>query len=284
MIRFENVSFGFGNGAEEGPIFDGLSLRIGKGEYLAVVGPNGSGKTTLAMLVKGILSPSSGRIFYGGEDVTERGINGKVGYLFSNPENQIVSSVVEEDVAFGPENRGLGTDDIRSAVNRGLEVAGVTHLRRGLTHLLSGGELQKVLISGIVSMDIDCIAFDEASSMLDPAGRREVVELLRKMNADEGITIIHITHSMEELLAADRVVALKEGAVVFEGASGELFEDGELLESVGLKPDGVSTLIQALKGGGVISGCNIRGVESLADAVCAFGKRGKKKAGICKPA
>lgn len=275
MIIFEDVSFDFGGGSEtKEPFFSNLNLHIQSGEYLAVIGPNGSGKTTLVMIAKGLLIPLRGKILYKGENLIAGGINHRIGYIFSNPENQIVSSIVEEDVAFGPENQGRESSDIAAAVRKALDLGKIRHIASGLTHLLSGGEQQKVIIAGILAMNVECIVFDEAASMLDPAGKREILELLQKLNKTEGITIIHITHDVGDILAVDRVLAMRFGKIIFDGALDVLIHDDALLKLLGIKAAGKMDLVGKLLKNGIICRDDLGGLDSIAEAIC----RGKTKA------
>ncbi|MBE9503362.1 MAG: ATP-binding cassette domain-containing protein [Proteobacteria bacterium] len=268
MIKFEEISFTFSDSDESNQLlFDKLNLHIQYGEYLAIIGPNGSGKTTLAMIVKGLYRPVGGKIYYSGEDVTAKGINHKVGYIFSNPENQIVSSVVEEDIAFGPENQGRKSSDIREAVSRALELGKIKHLKSNLTHLLSGGEQQKVIIAGILAMNVECIIFDEAASMLDPVGKREVLALLHRLNKSEGITIIHITHNVEDILSADRVIVMDSGKIIFGGSPHLLLHKEDLMDSLKIKSQGKLGLIRKLLQNGIISRDDLGCIDSMVKSI-----------------
>ena len=271
MIRLKDVSFGYEEETEKGGfLLSNLDLHIKKAEYVALTGENGSGKTTLAMLIKGLLSPLSGKVFFDGEDMTASGINQRVGFLLSSPEEQIVSSIVDEDVAFGPENQGMDSVEIGNAVRRSLKRSGISHLRRDLTHLLSGGEQQKVTIAGILAMDVSCIIFDEAASMLDPVSRKEIFKLLKELNRGQGITIIHITHCPEEILSADRVVVLKKGRVCFDDAPEAMLRDDALLNLLGLNKAGTTQFIRGLQNEGIISGRDMKDMDSLVEAICSY--------------
>ena len=270
MIKFEELSFAFTDSDSDknkGTFFNKLNLHITCGEYLALIGHNGSGKTTLAMIAKGLYSPLGGKIYYRGEDVTAKGINHKIGYIFSNPESQIVSSVVEEDVAFGPENQGRETSDIEDAVCRALDLGKIKHLKNNLTHLLSGGEQQKVIIAGILAMNVECIIFDEAASMLDPVGKREVLALLHKLNKSEGITIIHITHNVGDILSADRVIVMESGKIIFGGAPHLLLCDEALMNSLKVKLQGRLDLVRKLLQNGIISRDDLGCIDSMVESI-----------------
>ncbi|MBE9536134.1 MAG: ATP-binding cassette domain-containing protein [Proteobacteria bacterium] len=242
MIRLEKIKYDYKNKR----IFRGLDLSIRKGSYVSITGPNGSGKTTLAMLVKGFLSPTSGKVFYEDKDVTGEGLNDRIAYIFSNPENQIVSSLVSEDIAFGPENQGESGCELVAAVSRAVSESNMASLTDALTHQLSGGQQQRVAIAGILAMKVDCIIFDEAVSMVDPAGKREILDTLDRLSRKEGITIIHITHSLEDILKSERVVALQEGSIVFDGPPSGILENLKVTSALGWQRKGPAGFIKCL--------------------------------------
>jgi len=226
MIRLEKVSFSYRSKNDDvKAVFRDLDLEVAEGSYVTLMGHNASGKTTLGRLIKGLISPSSGKIYYRDSDLTGRGLNGKIGYIFSNAENQIVSSIIEEDVAFGPENQGGASRFIEAAVHGAMKTVDIFSLKDGLTHQLSGGEQQKVLISGILAMKVECIIFDEAMAMLGPAERRAILGLLGRLNSEHGISIINITHSLDEALGSGRVIILSDGKIAFDGSPAELLCD-----------------------------------------------------------
>lgn len=268
MIRFENVSFNY-NERSHGKVFEfkNFNLNISSGEYISLIGSNGSGKTTLALMAKGLLLPFSGKVFYEDKSTTDTGSIHTIGYIFSNPENQMISSLVEEDVAFGPENQWKSTQRIRTSVLKALYLGGIFHLQNGLTHLLSGGEQQKVVIAGILSMDVKCIIFDEAASMLDPTGKRELMQLLHKLNKEEQITIIHITHQFEDTFFSKRVIALDMGEIIFDGSPHTLIAKDEIIERLGMNRDGGVILLQKLLQNRLISEHNFDDVNRIADAI-----------------
>jgi len=271
MIRLEKASFSYDRCKEKAAL-QGVDLSIAAGEHISLTGANGAGKTTLAMMIKGLLEPTAGRILFNGRDMTSAGINHRIGFLFTNPENQIVASVVEEDIAFGPENQGRNTSDIEAAISGALKVSGIPHLRRGLTHLLSGGEQQRVCIAGIVAMDVECVVFDEAASMLDPAARRDIFSLLRRLNREEGITVIQITHSFEEIMSSERVIVLNDGRIEFDGSSEVLLYEESILDALGLDLNGVTTLMRGLHQAGVATGSDLKDIRKIAGAVCSYRK------------
>ena len=217
---------------------DGISLDIEKGSFVAVVGMNGSGKSTLAKCFNGLLVPSAGRVIVGGFDTAEEAhiwdVRCRVGMVFQNPDNQIVSSIVEDDVAFGPENLGIEPKEIRRRVDDALKRVGMYELRDKGAHMLSGGQKQRIAIAGAIAMRPECIVFDEPTAMLDPKGRASVMSIIRDLNA-EGITCILITHFMSEAAQADRVIVLKNGKVLCDRTPEELFSDKEMIERAGLE-------------------------------------------------
>ncbi|MDH3976395.1 MAG: ATP-binding cassette domain-containing protein [Deltaproteobacteria bacterium] len=227
IIRLKEITFSYSDFADKSKIlFSNLNLTLKEGEYTAIGGANGSGKTTLAALLKGILKPLSGEIIFRGANVTKNGINPEIGYIYSNPENQIVSPVVEDDIAFGLENMGVYGREIEDALFGALEKVNALNLQKELTHLLSGGEQQKINIAGILALNCKCIIFDEASSMLDPMSRRTLLKILKELNKEYGITIVQITHNLFELMSSDRVIYMEGGAIVFDGKWPLLFEKG----------------------------------------------------------
>ncbi len=227
-----------------------MSLSIREGEFLAVLGRNGSGKSTLAKLMNALFLPTSGTVIVNGFDTTNEellwDIRSSIGMVFQNPDNQIVGTVVEEDVAFGPENLGVPPQEIRIRVDKALETIGMTEYKDHAPHRLSGGQKQRVAIAGILAMKPSCIVLDEATAMLDPIGRKEVMRILRKLNTEEGITIIHITHHMDEAGKADRVLIIDEGRHVMIGSPRQVFSDVERIKNLGLDVPQVTELMYEL--------------------------------------
>ncbi len=217
---------------------DGISLDIEKGSFVAVVGMNGSGKSTLAKCFNGLLAPTEGRVIVGGFDTAEDehiwDVRSRVGMVFQNPDNQIVSSIVEDDVAFGPENLGVEPKEIRRRVDDALKRVGMYELKDKGAHMLSGGQKQRIAIAGAIAMRPECIVFDEPTAMLDPKGRASVMSIIKELNA-EGITCILITHFMSEAEQADRIIVLKKGKVLCDRTPAELFSDREMIERAGLE-------------------------------------------------
>ena len=279
IIRTEGLGFVYDDDdsvkREAIPALDGVSISIARGEYVAVLGHNGSGKSTFAKLLNLILTPTVGKIYIDGRDVTEENfteddvfeIRKKVGMVFQNPDNQLVATVVEEDVAFGPENLGLPREEIRRRVTEALCLVDMQEYTHHAPHKLSGGQKQRVAIAGIIAMKPDVIIFDESTAMLDPMGRREVVGIMERLNREEGITVINITHYMEEAARADRVIVINDGKVALDGTAREVFARTEELHSMGLEsPQGVE-LIAELRAAGIAIDSDVLTAEECEEAV-----------------
>ncbi len=257
IIEVNNVSYVYKANSEERTDITALrniNLAIGKGEFLAVLGRNGSGKSTLAKLFNALILPAVGTVIVNGFDTTNAEllweIRSSTGMVFQNPDNQIVGTVVEEDVAFGPENLGVPPEEIRRRVDEALDVIGLSEYKKHAPHLLSGGQKQRVAIAGILAMSPKCIILDEATAMLDPIGRKEVMRILRKLNVEEGITIVHITHHMDEAGKADRVLVIDAGRCVLLGTPKEVFGDVKKMKSLGLDVPQVTELMYELNKAG----------------------------------
>ena len=240
MIRVEHLAYTY-PGVDDTPgvaVFEDLNLTVTQGSFVAVLGGNGCGKSTLAKHFNAILLPCGGKVWVGGMDTGDDGkiiaIRRAVGMVFQNPDNQIVANVVEEDVAFGPENLGVASPAIRQRVDNALKQVGMYDYRLHAPHLLSGGQKQRIAIAGIIAMEPKCIVLDEPTAMLDPRGRREVMETIIRLNREKGITVILITHHMDEAAQCDRVVVMSKGNIVADGAPAEVFSQVELLHSIGL--------------------------------------------------
>ena len=259
FIRLDGVTFSYEDEAESIPALKNLSLSIGRGEYVAVLGHNGSGKSTFAKLLNMILEPTEGTIYIDGEDIGREDfteddlyrIRRKVGMVFQNPDNQLVATQVEEDVAFGPENLGLPREELQRRVDDALARVGMSEFKDRSPHHLSGGQKQRVAIAGVIAMEPACIVLDEATAMLDPQGRKEVMRTVEELHRDRGITVIHITHYMEEAIRADRVVVINDGELFLDGAPDEVFSHVEELRSVGLEAPQPLELIWELRRAGV---------------------------------
>lgn len=231
-----------------------VSLAIGQGEFLAILGRNGSGKSTLAKLFNALLLPDAGTVIVNGIDTMNEerlwDVRSSTGMVFQNPDNQIVGTIVEEDVAFGPENLGVPPQEIRIRVDEALETIGLSEYKKHAPHLLSGGQKQRVAIAGILAMKPKCIVLDEATAMLDPIGRKEVMRILRKLNREEDITIVHITHHMDEASKADRILVIDSGKGILLGTPREVFKDVEKIKSLGLDVPQVTELMYELNKAG----------------------------------
>lgn len=240
LIEFQNVSFSYGTdeGEEKVDVIENLNLNIEKGSFTAVLGHNGSGKSTLAKLTNGILFPQQGKVIVDGAktkpDDSIFDIRKKVGMVFQNPDNQIVASIVEEDVAFGVENLGVPPQECRRRVDEAMKTVGIYEQRLKAPHKLSGGQKQRVAVAGIIAMKPECIVLDEPTAMLDPSGRAEVLETIKKLNKEEGITVVLITHYMDEAVQADRVVVMDSGRIVMDDTPRNVFAQVETVKSYGL--------------------------------------------------
>ncbi len=260
LIRCEHLSFYYeeNNTRDAIPALHDINLSVARGEYVAVLGHNGSGKSTLAKLLNLILTPSSGKLLIAGRDVTSDDfteddlfeVRRRVGMVFQNPDNQLVATVVEEDVAFGPENLGLPREELKKRVSEALSIVGMTAYASHATHKLSGGQKQRVAIAGIIAMLSDCIILDEATAMLDPLGRQEVMATIERLNRERGITIIHITHYMEEAARAGRVVVISDGEIRMDAPPEEVFTHVEELRSIGLEVPQGTELLHELRAAG----------------------------------
>ena len=249
----------------------GVDVTIERGSFVVILGHNGSGKSTLAKTFNAVLLPSGGKVYVEGMDTMDESllleIRRRVGMVFQNPDNQIVANVVEEDVAFAPENLGVPSDEIRKRVDDALEAVGMTQFVKHAPHLLSGGQKQRIAIAGVLAMKPECIVLDEATAMLDPIGRREVLAAVEKLNREQGITVDLITHHMNEAEHADRVIVMNDGLVVMDGKPREVFTRKKELEDIGLAvPDTVSLLF-SLREAGMDVPVDAITVEECADAI-----------------
>ena len=275
MIEVRDLTFAYPAQEEEqqqGTVaLRNVDLTIEKGSFVAVLGHNGSGKSTLAKHMNAVLLPSGGRVFVAGMDTLDEqqiiAIRRAVGMVFQNPDNQIVANVVEEDVAFGPENLGVPSADIRRRVDEALAAVGMDAFTRHAPHLLSGGQKQRIAIAGIIAMAPQCIVLDEATAMLDPAGRREVLATIETLHRDMSITVVLITHHMDEAILADRVVVMNEGRVAMDGTPTEVFTRVEELEKMGLTVPDTVQLLHRLRAAGYEVPLDALDVEACADAV-----------------
>lgn len=252
IIKFDNVSFAY-ELEDEGVVnaVNDFSLNVPEGQFLAVLGHNGCGKSTVAKLINGILVPNKGKVTVEGMDTSDEektvDIRRIVGMVFQNPDNQIVATIVEDDVAFGPENLGVEPSEIRKAVDNALKAVGMYEFRNREPHRLSGGQKQRVAIAGVLAMKTKCIVMDEPTAMLDPQGRKEVIDTVMKLNKDYGITVILITHYMDEAVKADRVVVMDNGNIALDGTPKEVFRNVEKIKSLGLDVPQASELAYRLR-------------------------------------
>ena len=275
-ISADRLSFAYPPAEEQpsAPVFEGISLQIEEGSFVAVLGHNGCGKSTLAKHCNAVLLPSGGSMTVYGMDTRQEAllyeIRRTVGMVFQNPDNQIVANVVEEDVAFAPENLGIPPREIRSRVDEALRVVGMEEYSQHAPHLLSGGQKQRIAIAGVIAMRPRCIVLDEPTAMLDPQGRRDVMDTIKRLNG-EGITIVLITHHMSEAAEAQRVIVMEEGKVVADGTPGEVFSQVELLRGVGLGVPDTTALLYALNQEGFDLPLDAISLEDCAQAILAHG-------------
>ncbi len=274
IIEFQDVSFRYEADDAEHPLplcVEHVNLKIKKGDFVAVLGHNGSGKSTLAKLSNSILIPESGRVLVNGLDTADESlsydIRRTVGVVFQNPDNQIVASIVEEDVAFGPENLGVPSDELRRRVDDALKAVGMYEYRNHEPHKLSGGQKQRVAIAGMIAMLPECIVLDEPTAMLDPKGRKEVMDTVRRLNRERGITVVFITHFMEEAAAADRVVVMDDAKIVLDGTPKDVFLKAELLKSIGLDIPKAAALAAELRANGIPMREDVLSADTFADNI-----------------
>ena len=272
-IKVEHLAYSY-PGVDDTPgvaVFEDLDLSVEAGTFVAILGGNGCGKSTLAKHFNSILLPCGGKVYVCGMDTSDEErliqIRRSVGMVFQNPDNQIVANVVEEDVAFGPENLGIASPEIRNRVDRALQQVGMYEYREHAPHLLSGGQKQRVAIAGVIAMEPKCIVLDEPTAMLDPKGRREVIDTVRKLNADKGITVVLITHHMDEAAKAHRVVVLHKGAIAADGTPKEVFSQVELLHSIGLAAPETVELCHELNKEGFDLSLNALSAEECAQLI-----------------
>lgn len=272
IVRVENLVFRYDDEIITKNAVDDVSLNIKEGEFVVIIGHNGSGKSTLAKHFNGIFYPTEGDVYIEGMNTKDDSliweIRQKAGMVFQNPDNQIVATIVEEDVAFGPENLGIEKSIIRKRVDEALALVNMTEFAKKQPHNLSGGQKQRVAIAGIIAMRPDCIIFDEPTAMLDPSGRKEVVDTILKLNKEEGKTIIHITHFMDEATNADRVIVMDEGKITMQGKPREIFARVEELNALGLDVPQMTELSYELGLEGFRLREDILTVEEMVDELC----------------
>ena len=274
MIKSEDLVFKYVNAEDktEKIAINHVSMEVKKGEFLVVLGHNGSGKSTMAKHMNALLLPSGGKMYVDDLDTSEMDniweVRRRAGMVFQNPDNQLVATIVEEDVAFGPENLGIAPDEIRSRVDDALKSVGMYEYRKHAPHLLSGGQKQRIAIAGILAMRPKCIVLDEPTAMLDPSGRNEVIKTIKEVNKKFGITIILITHYMDEAAQADRIIVMDKGEKVMEGVPREIFSQVEKIKSIGLDVPQVTELAYELQKEGVNISTEILNIDEMVNALC----------------
>ncbi|MCE7700003.1 MAG: energy-coupling factor transporter ATPase [Methanobacterium paludis] len=274
MIKAEDLVFNYKSEDEKAEIsaLKKVNLDIRKGEFVVIIGHNGSGKSTLAKQMNALLIPTKGKMFVKGMDTTDEkhlwDIRQSTGMVFQNPDNQIVATIVEEDVAFGPENLGVPSGEIRIRVDDALKTVDMTEYMKHGPHLLSGGQKQRVAIAGVLAMKPECIVLDEPTAMLDPSGRREVIDTIKKLNREENITIILITHYMEEAVDADRVIVMEDGKIITSGTPREVFSQVDELKGLGLDVPQVTELAYELKKEGIPIPRDILTIDEMVVQLC----------------
>ncbi|GAA0078259.1 energy-coupling factor transporter ATPase [Clostridium sp. CTA-5] len=276
MIKCTDVSFKYikneEGSTEEKYAVKNVNFKVNKGEFLVILGHNGSGKSTIAKHMNALLIPSSGTVIVDGLD-TNNGenlweIRSKAGMVFQNPDNQLVATIVEEDVAFGPENLGVESSEIRRRVDQSLDRVGMSEYKRHAPHLLSGGQKQRIAIAGILAIQPECIIFDEPTAMLDPSGRKDVLRTMKDINKNYGITIVLITHYMDEAAQADRIIVMDGGEVKMEGTPKEIFPQVEMMKQIGLDVPQVTELAYELRKEGIDIPKEILNVDEMVNAIC----------------
>ena len=275
IITIENLIFEYTRGDESQPVraIDNLNLEIERGSFTAIIGKNGSGKSTLAKNLNGLLLPTEGVIYVDGFDTRDDdniwNVRQTAGMVFQNPDNQLVSAIVEDDVAFGPENLGIEPAEIRRRVDKALEDVNMGQFKKKAPHLLSGGQKQRIAIAGVVAMKPKCIIFDEPTAMLDPKGRAEIMSIIDELHA-EGITVILITHFMDEAVRADRVIIMHEGHILLDGTPQEVFEQEELIRSVNLDVSLMVEMGAKLRKAGIDVPRDIITEEKMVEFICQY--------------
>ena len=275
IITIENLIFEYTRGDESQPVraIDNLNLEIERGSFTAIIGKNGSGKSTLAKNLNGLLLPTEGVIYVDGFDTRDDdsiwNVRQTAGMVFQNPDNQLVSAIVEDDVAFGPENLGIEPAEIRRRVDKALSDVNMGQFKKKAPHLLSGGQKQRIAIAGVVAMKPKCIIFDEPTAMLDPKGRSEIMSIIDELHA-EGITVILITHFMDEAVRADRVIIMHEGRILLDGAPQEVFEQEELIRSVNMDVPLMVEMGAKLRKAGIDVPKDIITEEKMVEFICQY--------------
>ncbi len=271
IIEVKNVTYEYSDDETNYTAVKGVSLGIERGSFTVILGHNGSGKSTLAKMLNGLFKPTSGDILVDGintkDEKTEIEVKRKVGMVFQNPDNQLISSIVEEDVAFGPENLGLAPDVIRERVDDALKSVGMYEFKNSTPHHLSGGQKQRIAIAGMIAMQPDCLILDEPTAMLDPKGRAEIVDTVIKLNKQKGMTVVLITHYMEEAENADRVLVMNDGVIIADGTPKEIFKNVKQLKSVGLDVPQTTELLYALSQNGFNVTTDVISIKEAAQSI-----------------
>lgn len=274
MIECRNLIFKYtaGENQEEKIAINDVNLQIKEGEFIAILGHNGSGKSTMAKHMNALLIPTEGKMLVNKMDTSDMNnlwnIRETAGMVFQNPDNQLVATIVEEDVAFGPENLGVSPEEIRKRVDEALERVGMSEYKRHAPHLLSGGQKQRIAIAGILAMKPKCIIFDEPTAMLDPSGRKEVLDTIIDLNKNYGITVIIITHYMDEAAKSDRIVVMDKGKLILDGKPRDVFSNVEKMKSIGLDVPQVTELSYELQKAGINIDTRILDVNEMVNAIC----------------
>ena len=274
MIECRNLIFKYtaGENQEEKIAINDVNLQIKEGEFIAILGHNGSGKSTMAKHMNALLIPTEGKMLVNKMDTSDMNnlwnVRETAGMVFQNPDNQLVATIVEEDVAFGPENLGVPPEEIRKRVDEALERVGMSEYKRHAPHLLSGGQKQRIAIAGILAMKPKCIIFDEPTAMLDPSGRNEVLDTIIDLNKNYGITVILITHYMDEAAKADRIVVMDKGKLILDGKPRDVFSNVEKMKSIGLDVPQVTELSYELQKAGINIDTRILDVNEMVNAIC----------------
>lgn len=274
MIELKDVHFIYPGQDQEDQVtaLAGITIKIKKGEFVGIIGHNGSGKSTLSKLLNAILLPTRGDVLVNGLNTKDETnvwlIRQVAGMVFQNPDNQLVATIVEEDVAFGPENLGIAPEDIRKRVDQALATVEMTAYAQQKPHQLSGGQKQRIAIAGILAMAPDCIIFDEPTAMLDPSGRHEVMATIKRLNREKKMTVVHVTHYMNELIDADRILVLDQGKIVLEGQPREIFTQVEALKKIGLDVPQMTELAYELRAEGIDLPADILSIDEMVEALC----------------
>lgn len=271
-VEFKKVSYSYEGDEENIPALKNASFSVQEGEFVVILGGNGSGKSTLSKLVGGLLSPDDGDVLIFGESMEGKGkdvfsVRSKVGMVFQNPDNQMVASIIEDDVAFGPENLGIPRDEIEERITWALDAVGMSQYRKHTPTKLSGGQKQRIAMAGVLAMKPKILVLDESTAMLDPQGRLEVLNTVKELNKKEGITVLHVTHHMEECVDADRAIVLKDGNILFDGAPDDLFSNYQFVEDCFLELPPLNKIIYLLNQKNINLSQSIHSEEELAEAI-----------------